>query len=95
MNSNWRGSTHLFLLTFEIFNYSVHNLLVYSDASTIIMPLSICKKLNIQLERTNAKIIQLDRFQVPVVGELKKVIIRLSSNSRVHQCIDTVVVDIP
>lgn len=30
-----------------------------------------------------------------VVGELNNVIIRLSSDSRVHQCIDIVVVDIP
>jgi len=95
MNSNWRGSTHLFLLIFEIFNYNIHNLLVYSDASTSVMPLLVCKKLNIQLEKTNAKIIQLDRFQVPAVGELKKLIIRMSSNSRVHQRIDIVVVDIP
>ena len=59
------------------------------------MPLSVCKKLNIRPEKTDAKIIQLDRSQVPAVGELKNVIIRLSSDSRAHQCIDIVIVDIP
>jgi hypothetical protein len=32
---------------------------------------------------------------VKVVGELKDVMIRLSSNSKVHQVIDVIVVDIP
>lgn len=59
------------------------------------MPLSFCKKLNIRREKNDARIIQLDRSQVPAIGELNNVIIRLSSDSRVHQCIDIVVVDIP
>ena len=40
------------------------------------------------------KIIQLDRSQVKVFGELKDVFIRLSLNSKVHQTIDIIVVDI-
>ena len=84
-----------FLLSFEIFSFNVHNCLVDSGASTNVMPLSVCKKLNIRPEKTDAKIIQLDRSQVPAVGELNNVIIRLSSDSRVHQCIDIVIVDIP
>lgn len=59
------------------------------------MSLSVCKKLNIQPKNTDAIIIQLDRSQVLTVGELNNVIIRLSSDSKVHQCIDIVVVDIP
>ena len=59
------------------------------------MPLYVCKKLNIWLEKTDARIIQLDRSQVLVVGELNNVIIRLYFNSRVHQCIDILVVYIP
>ena len=43
--------------------------------------------------RTN--IIQLDRSHVKVMGELKYVMIRLSSNSKLHQVIDVIVVDIP
>jgi hypothetical protein len=41
------------------------------------------------------KIIQLDRTSVKVIGELKNVLIRLSSNPKVHQVIDIIVVDIP
>ena len=41
------------------------------------------------------KIIQLDRSHVKVMGELKDVMIQLSSNSKVHQVIDVMVVDIP
>ena len=41
------------------------------------------------------KIIQLDRTNVKVIGELKSVLIRLSSNPKVHQIIDIIVVDIP
>ena len=40
------------------------------------------------------KIIQLDRSHVKVMGELKDVMIRLASNSKVHQVIDVIVVDI-
>ena len=41
------------------------------------------------------KIIQLDRSHVKVMGELKDVMIQISSNSKVHQVIDVIVVDIP
>jgi len=58
------------------------------------MPWSVCKKLNIQPEKIDAKITQLDRSQVPTVGELNNVIIRLSFDSWVHQCIDIIVVEI-
>jgi hypothetical protein len=36
-----------FLLTFEVFNRNLHNCLVDSGASSNVMPLSICKKLNV------------------------------------------------
>ena len=38
--------TPAFLLTFDIFNYNVHNCLVDSGASVNVMPLSVCKKIN-------------------------------------------------
>jgi len=41
------------------------------------------------------KIIQLDRTNVKVIGELKNVLIRLSSNPKVHNIIDIIVGDIP
>ena len=41
------------------------------------------------------KIIHLDWTSVKVIGELKNVLIRLSSNHKIHQVIDIIVVDIP
>lgn len=38
------------------------------------MALSICKKVNITLEETSGKIIQLDRIEVQVVGEINDVL---------------------
>ena len=59
------------------------------------MPYSVCKKLNAEPQICKMNIIQLDRSHVKVLGELKGVLIRLSSNSKVHQIIDIIVVDIP
>jgi hypothetical protein len=84
-----------FLLTFEIFNRNVHNCMVDSGASSNVMPLSVCQKINADVKPSDLKIIQLDITNVTVVGELKYVLIRLSSNPKVHQVIDIVVVDIP
>ena len=69
-----------FLLTFEIFNRNVHNCLVDSGASLNVMPYSVCKKINAQPKMCRIKIIQLDRSPLKVMGELKDVMIRLSSN---------------
>jgi hypothetical protein len=46
-------------------------------------------------EKSTTRIIQLDRSDVKVMGELKDVMIRLASDPRVHQVIDIIVVDIP
>jgi hypothetical protein len=89
------SQTPTFLLTFEIFNRNVHDYLVDSGASLNVIPFSVCKKLNAQPEMCRTKIIQLDRSHVKVMGELKDVMIQLSSNSKVHQVIDVIVVDIP
>jgi hypothetical protein len=83
-----------FLLTFEIFNRNVHNCMVDSGESSNVMPWSVCQKINTEVERSTLKIIQLDRTNVKVIGELKNVLIRLSSNPKVHQVIDIIVVDI-
>jgi hypothetical protein len=84
-----------FLLTFEIFNRNMHNCMVDSGASSNVMPWSVCQKINAEVEPSTLKIIQLDRTNVKVIGELKNVLIRLSSNPKVHQVIDIIVVDIP
>ena len=90
-----RSQTPPFLLTFEIFNRNVHNCLVDLGASSNVMTYLVFKNLNAQPKICKIKIIQLDRSHVKVMGELKDVMIRLSLNSKVHQVIDVIVVDIP
>jgi hypothetical protein len=84
-----------FLLTFEIFNRNVHNCMVDSGVSSNIMRWSVCQKINVEVQPSSLKIIQLDRTSVKVIGKLRNVLIRLSSNPKVHQVIDIIVVDIP
>ena len=90
-----RSQTPPFILTFEIFNINVHNCLVDLGASSNVMPYSVCKNLNAQPNMCKTKIIQLDRSHVKVMGELKDIMIQLSSNSKVNKTIDVIVVDIP
>jgi len=59
------------------------------------MPLSIAKMINAQWSSTTTQIIQLDRKCFPTIGELQDVIIWLSSDGRVHQCINIMIVYIP
>jgi hypothetical protein len=84
-----------FLLTFEVFNRNLHNCLVDSGASSNVMPLSICKKLNAVPLKSDKHVIQLDRTQVKVMGELKDVMIRMATHPKFVQVIDIIVVDIP
>ena len=69
--------------------------MVDSDASSNVMPLYIFQKINVEVQPYSLKIIQLDRTNVKVIGELKNVLVRLSSNLKVHQIIDIIGVDIP
>jgi hypothetical protein len=91
---NTRRKVPPFLLTFEIFNRNVHNCMVDSSASSNVMPWFVCQKINAEVQPSNLKIIQLDRTSVKVIGELRNVLIRLSSNPKVHQVISIIVVDI-
>jgi ribonuclease HI len=84
-----------FLLTFEVFNRNLHNCLVDSGASSNVMPLSICKKLNAVPLKSDKHVIQLDITQVKVIGELKDVMIRMATHPKFVQVIDIIVVDIP
>jgi len=84
-----------FLLMFEVFNINLHNCLVDSGASSNVMPLSICKKLNAVLLKSDKHVIQLDRTQVKVIGELKDAMIKMDTNPKFVQVIDIIVVDIP
>jgi hypothetical protein len=91
---NIRKNVPPFLLTFEIFNRNVHNCMVDYGASSNVMPWSVCQKINAKFQPSSLKIIQLDQTSVKVIGELKNVFIRLSSNPKVHQIINIIVIDI-
>ena len=84
-----------FLLTFEIFNHNVHNCLVDSGAFVNVMPISVCKKINGQPNPSTWRVVQLDRTDVKVIGEMEDVLVRLASNDKVCQVINIVVADIP
>jgi ribonuclease HI len=84
-----------FLLTFEVFNRNLHNCLVDSRASSNVMPLAICYKLGVVPLKSDKHVIQLDRTQVKVMGELKDVMIRIATHPSFVQVIDIIVVDIP
>ena len=66
-----------------------------SGASSNVMPLSICKKLNAVPLKSDKHVIQIDRTQVKVMGELKDVMIRIATHPNFVQLIDIIVVDIP
>lgn len=84
-----------FLLPFEIFKYNIHNYLGDSGVATNIMLPSIAKKINAQCIETSAWIIKLDKTSVPSICELWYVIIWLSHENRVQQCVNKVFVNIP
>lgn len=83
------------MVTFEIFNFNVHNCLVDSGALVKIIPLSVTNKINVEWDKKNSQMILLDKTHVHATGELRYVIIRLPSYGRVHQCINIVILDIP
>ena len=90
-----RYLTPPFLLTFEIVNRNVHNYLFDLGVSSNVMSYSVCKKLSVEPQIWKKHIIKLDRSHVNILGELKDMSINLSSNSKVHQTINIIVVDIP
>ena len=58
------------------------------------MPFSICKKLNVIPLKSDKHGIQLDRTQVKVMGELKDVMIIITTHPKFVHVIDIIVVDI-
>ena len=69
--------------------------MVDSGASSNFMPLSVCKKLNATWENCPIQIVQLDRSKLKVVGRLRNVLLRLSTDPQIHQTINIVIEDIP
>jgi hypothetical protein len=63
-------------------------------ASSNVIPFKVCGKLNIKSEQYDIQIIQLDKTKVKVTGALKKILIRMSSNPKIHQTINIIVLDI-
>jgi hypothetical protein len=68
--------------------------MVDSRASSNVIPLKVCKKLNVKPGESDIQIIHLEKSRFKFIEELKNVLIRLSSNPKVHQTIDIIVVDI-
>jgi hypothetical protein len=58
------------------------------------MPLFVCNKLNVVPLKTDKHVIQLDRTQVKVIGELKDVITRISMHPTFVQVNEIIVVEI-
>ena len=56
IGNNSKSTTPPFLLTFNIFNRNVHNCMVDSRASSNVMPLSVCKRLNGKYVPSNSQI---------------------------------------
>jgi len=61
-------------------------------SSSNVMPFKVYENIKVKLEEFDIQIIQLYITRVKVIGELKNVLIKLSSNPKVHQTIDTIVV---
>jgi hypothetical protein len=83
-----------FLLTFKVFNRNLHNFLVDSGASSNSIPLSIFRKLNVIPLQSDKHVIQLDRTQVKVMGEIRDVMMRIEIYPKFLQVIYIIVVDI-
>ena len=90
-----KDDTPPFLLTLEILNHNVHNCLVDYRSSVNVMTLEVCKNINGQPESAAWEVVQLDSTGVKVVGEMKNVLIHFSTNNKICQFIDIMVVDIP
>ena len=69
--------------------------MVELGASSNVMSYLVCKKLGLEPSKSGPQIVQLDRSKLKVLGGCKNILIRLSSDSRVHQIIDFVVAYIP
>ena len=72
-----------FLLTFDIFNRNVHNCMIDSGASSNVIALSVFKRLNVTWEPFPIQNFQFKRYKVKVVGRLRNVLLRLSTDPKV------------
>ena len=84
-----------FLIKFEIFNMNVHNFQIDFSASSIVMPYIVAKRLHAVLKKIGTQIMKLDRTNVKGIGELKEVLIPMTTKPQYTQVIDIVIVNIP
>lgn len=68
-----------FLLSLRIFGKNIHNFLLDLGAIGNVIPFSICKNLVLIPVQSDKKVIQLDKIEVNVVGELKNVYVQVTS----------------
>lgn len=55
----------------------------------------VCMNFNIQFKRSTTQIVHLGKSNIRLLGNLKVVLIKLSSNPKIHQINNIFVVDIP
>ena len=83
-----------FLLSVRMFGKLLHNCLIDSGASSNVMPLNICRRLGITPLDSNRRVTQLDKTEIPVVGELHNIHMQLASDPRMEHMVDISVVDV-
>ena len=59
------------------------------------MPYVVAERLHVICDKTGTQIMQLDRTNVKVIGELKDVLIQMAAKPQYTQVIDIVVVKMP
>lgn len=77
-----------FLLTIRVFGKNLYNCLVDSRASTNVIPLRVCRKLGISPTKSDKRVVQLDKYEVKVVGELLNIHMKITSKPRVQHFMD-------
>jgi hypothetical protein len=87
-------TTH-FLITFDIYNYNVHNYFVDLGSSSNIISCFVCQRINNVPSKCITGIIQLYSYDVKVMRELNHGMIILALDPKVFQVINIVIVDIP
>ena len=69
--------------------------MIDSGASSNVMLVLICKKLNVVWESWPMQTVQQDTSKLKVLGELKYVLLTLSIDPIIHQTVDIIVANAP
>ena len=68
--------------------------MIESGASSNVMPVLVRINLNVMWESFPTQIVQLYRSRVKLLSELKKILLTLSIDLRIHQVVDIVVANV-